>query len=813
MPAKRFPIRGGFYALTDRHWSQQDVLNLHARPAEVPGTKTELELVHFGLRPHVEIGTGAVRGMRNVEGKRFVVSGTQLYEISATGVAIPRGYIPGIGRVSMAHNRYGGGHQLVIDNGAARYVYNTVDLTFVKVTDPSFPGSFCAFFVDQFLGYVAPQGDEWGHSDLNDATDYNDLDTYAAEADPDRIIWAHVSHREVLIFGKKTIEPYVNSPVGDGVAPFQRAANTVIPYGLSAKYSVVDMDGATFFVDQYLQVRELRGYQTTRISNAGVEEALAECPPSAIARGYAFPIEWGPHKFYVLTIPGHVTFVFDVWTREWVRKSSRGMPTWRLADCMYWEGQWIGGDATTGRLYTLDWDYPWDGTEELEREFSPGILFADQRGVEINEIEVLVTPGNPTVAVDTFPAQPTGPTLVLGAPDGTAGAYYTHTFTATGGTPPRTYSLIPGEVLPTGWALSSSGVLTCDDPVAGTVEPPVRVTDANGLWDEGTDELLIVAAPLMVTNTDSFDGTPAALVLSASYGAATGDGPAVLASTPSGAYCAFSNQEDVSASRFGWKKWNADTEAWDALADPADMPVNGPFGMAWSHDGRYLACAMFTTSPNNLLIYERSGDTLTKVAQAVGIPNNGYYVAWSADDSMLAVGNGNSAAGVYVFDIADGVLSNPRTANTAVGGHRVAFSPDGGHLAASTAADGLFVLSISPSALTLVDSDTAAESWGEAGVYWIDAGIVVVANQGGPEFINTWTFNGTVLAHAGEPASQPPSACSDSAVTGVYLAAACSGDDNVYVYDLTTFAAPSLIETQAVTPGLEAVVWRELSDE
>jgi hypothetical protein len=492
MPAKRFPIRGGFYALTDRHWSQQDVLNLHARPAEVPGTKTELELVHFGLRPHVEIGTGAVRGMRNVEGKRFVVSGTQLYEISATGVAIPRGYIPGIGRVSMAHNRYGGGHQLVIDNGAARYVYNTVDLTFVKVTDPSFPGSFCAFFVDQFLGYVAPQGDEWGHSDLNDATDYNDLDTYAAEADPDRIIWAHVSHREVLIFGKKTIEPYVNSPVGDGVAPFQRAANTVIPYGLSAKYSVVDMDGATFFVDQYLQVRELRGYQTTRISNAGVEEALAECPPSAIARGYAFPIEWGPHKFYVLTIPGHVTFVFDVWTREWVRKSSRGMPTWRLADCMYWEGQWIGGDATTGRLYTLDWDYPWDGTEELEREFSPGILFADQRGIEVNEIEVLVTPGNPTVAVDSFPAQPTGPTLVLGGADGTAGVFYTHTYTATGGTPPYTFSFAPGASVD-GFTITAAGVFSGTAPAAGDIEPELRVTDANGLWDEGTDEIAFAA--------------------------------------------------------------------------------------------------------------------------------------------------------------------------------------------------------------------------------------------------------------------------------------------------------------------------------
>jgi hypothetical protein len=482
---QRIPVRGGFYALADRHWSSQDLLNMISLPSESGATKTELSLIQApGPRPFCEFGDGAIRGLRNVEGKLFAVAGNQLYQITSSAVAIPRGTIPGTGRVSMAHNQFGTANQLVIDNGSARYVYNTVTLVLEKVTDESFPGSFCAFYVDQYLGFVEPQGRYWGHSDLADALDYNSLDTYEAESDPDRIVWAHVFFREVLIFGRDTVEFFVNSPAGDGTAPFVRATNTALEDGLSAKFSVASMDSATFFLDKNRQVRELRGYTSRRISNCGVEEALAECTPSEISRAYAFVYEYGPHKIYYLTVPGRFTFGWDVLTQEWHRRSSPGRDDWRINELVFWEGVWIGGDRSSGRLYTLDWNYSFDGTEELVREWVSGSLFADQRRIEVNEIEVLASVGAPTEEADEFDIQPEGPSfegddlawLESIGPDEIA------SYATAGDSAVLSYTVRDGA-FPEGLTLATDGSLVGTAPAtdgSGTVT--VRVTDGNGLW-------------------------------------------------------------------------------------------------------------------------------------------------------------------------------------------------------------------------------------------------------------------------------------------------------------------------------------------
>src|SRR5690606_25888361 len=93
-----------------------------------------------GMRVFADVGTGPHRGARDVEGKRFVVSGTKLYQIALDGVATELGTIPGTGRVCMTHNQITGGNQVVIGAGSSGYVYNTYTGTFGQITDDAFPG-------------------------------------------------------------------------------------------------------------------------------------------------------------------------------------------------------------------------------------------------------------------------------------------------------------------------------------------------------------------------------------------------------------------------------------------------------------------------------------------------------------------------------------------------------------------------------------------------------------------------------------------------------------------------------------------------
>lgn len=515
-------IVGEEYADDNRHWSSQHCINYLPVPAERSGTLTQWQLRQApGLKPLVRIikthGTpdveeGPIRGMREVEGKLFVVAGTTLYQISNSLVAIPYGTIPGVSRVSMAHNQRGLGNELLIATGSAGYVFNTSTLVLQKITDEAYPGAFIAAYIDSYIAQVEPQGRYWFHSDLADALSYNSLDRYEAEGQPDRIVSLYVSHREALLFGRETIEPYVNEPSGDGTAPFQRASNTVIECGCSARYSVAGLDNSVMFLDDKRIVRRLDGYNPVRISTQPIEQALAECSAEQISAAFAFVWEDKGHKVYYLTVPGRFTFGYDVLSRRWHRRLTKGMDRWRLSDLVFWNGMWVGGDYQSGRLYALDWKYGLDGQNpngeplELVRNTASGYLSANQNRLRVHAVEVRCRVGSEETVPVQFPEQPEAPTISGDASNATVGIPWAgFTYTATGGTPPYRFSLRSGS-LPTGFGpLSPSGSLpavTPEEVSSGAFV--VRVTDANGLYDELTDTIEVGYPWLMVasyTNT------------------------------------------------------------------------------------------------------------------------------------------------------------------------------------------------------------------------------------------------------------------------------------------------------------------------
>ncbi len=491
----RRPINtvNGTYKDPNLAFSAQDALNVIPMMTEKSGTRTVSQYRQApGLKPFCRIGTnygetvtyaGAGRGLRVVDGKLYAVAGRNLWQITSAGVSVNYGTIPGVGRVSMAHNQRGLGNELAIDNGQSRYVFNTQTQDLQKVTDESFPGSIKAVFIDGYIVFVEPQGRYWGHSDLSNALNYNIFDQYEAEGQPDRIVSAHESNRELLIFGQDTTEAYVNNPSGSGEAPFVRATNTVIKSGCAARDSVCNVGPYTVYLDQNRTVQVLNGYTPVPISTSVIDSALQACTKQQIANAYAFAVESEGFQIYYLTVPGKFTFGYDFKNREWHRRSSTGLDWWAVTDVVQWNGSWYALDSRRGDILELRWyDYPFDVQEELVREWVTGTITADQNPIFVNELELLFGCGGQAYTTVDFPEQPVGPAISGNAPNGGIGDVYTpYQYTITEGDTPIASIYVSSGALPPGLNFSPSGEITGTPTTEGSFSFAVTVVDTSGL--------------------------------------------------------------------------------------------------------------------------------------------------------------------------------------------------------------------------------------------------------------------------------------------------------------------------------------------
>lgn len=439
--------------------------------------------------------SGPIRGLHDVEGQLYAASGSTLYRITNQGVAIPLGQIPGVGRVSMAHNQVAGGHQLTVVNGVGGYVWNTADQTFTIITDEGFPGSSRVDFIDGYMMHVEPFGRFLLHSDLADALNFNTLDRFEAETAPDRTASLIVNGTEVWAFGERTIDVFYNAGTAQGTFQNKKVGITT---GCLAAASPAICDGGVAWLGDDRVVYHARGYSPTRISTRALEVELSRYSLSDIRNAFSFVYADRGHTIYYLTVPNGMTFGYDFSTGLWHRRASWHPEKdiygrWCLSDLVRSNGKWIGGDYRTGKLYELDWDYPLEGCEPLIRERTTPVAHNNGARFTLDEVELLFDTGGPEVECVPFPYQPTGPTISGDAPNAVIGdgsdPYEPYQYTVTGATP-RAVTLRSGS-LPPGLALSASGEITGQPTKSGLYVFKLRVTDAHGLFAELDDSILV----------------------------------------------------------------------------------------------------------------------------------------------------------------------------------------------------------------------------------------------------------------------------------------------------------------------------------
>ena len=488
-------------------WSREDTINYIPQKASSSGARTEHEFRDApGLKPFVmgPTGAGPVRGSHDCEGKHFVVMGSTFYQITTAGVAIPIGTIPGTQRVNIAHNQIVGGNEVIITTGTPNgYVYNTVTQVFGRITDPGYPGGGSVDYIDTYLVSVEPYGRYWFWSDQANATSYNTLNRTEAESDPDSIVGLAVNSFEVVVFGQNTVEFFYNAGGING-STF-RSKKVMNNHGCAARDSIVKLDNSLFWLGVDGILYRLNGYQAQPISSPQFTQRIAGLN---WAKAFAFAYEDQGHVIYYITFPDGQTFGYDVTTGLTVRRESYGLNRWRLNTLTKVGRNWIGGDFQSGRLYTLDWNYPMEGEgTPLVRERVTGNVANNQNKIEVPLVELLFQTGTPEVEPVMFVEQPEGPTIGGAYPDGTIGELHSaFPYVVAGGTPPYNFTNRPGNNPAPGiGVMASSGIVPAGTPTAaGSYSHFPRVTDVNGLYSEMVDPYAIEEAPidwLMLTNS------------------------------------------------------------------------------------------------------------------------------------------------------------------------------------------------------------------------------------------------------------------------------------------------------------------------
>lgn len=294
-----------------------------------------------GLADFSAPGEGPGRGLHVMNGSLYAVSGSGLYRVGYGGGLLSVGEMPGSGPVAMANN----GTQLVLSSNGRGYVYASDALT--ALADPDFTARAAGpvAFLDNFALWIDRNTGQFFGSDLADFTEYDGLAFATAEGAPDNLVTLAVDHRQAILIGETSTEIWYNA--GLAGFPFTRSPNGFLEIGGAAEFGVTKLDNSVIWLASDRTIRLLNGSTPVRVSQHGVERAIADYTRVDNCRAFSY------------TYDGHVcaAFVFDegAWiydatTREWHERKTYGMASWDVSGIAEAYGRVFVQRASTGEV-------------------------------------------------------------------------------------------------------------------------------------------------------------------------------------------------------------------------------------------------------------------------------------------------------------------------------------------------------------------------------------------------------------------------------------------------------------------------------
>ena len=359
----KMPFISQAYESISKPFAAQRCINLYLEDAQ-DAARSERALVGTpGNTVFANLGSLPIRGLHVFEDFLYAVSGTDVFKVESNGLFTNIGTIPGTTRVSIENNRT----QVCFVNGSEGFIYTPGTDTFEQIVDPDFRPAQIVQFLDQYFVFNESDTDTFFISNFGNGLQYNALDFGVAEGSPDNIISILADHRDLLLFGERTIELWDNTENPDFT--FEVQNGVFIERGCGAAFSTLKMDNQVYWLGDDRAVYRLEGYLPAKISTHAIDERIRQY--DRVDDAFAFTYTEGGHFFYVLTFPsGNETWVYDSAPRggAWHQRSSGvNDERWRANAYARFANKNIIGDVNSGKLLELDLDVYEEDGETIKR--------------------------------------------------------------------------------------------------------------------------------------------------------------------------------------------------------------------------------------------------------------------------------------------------------------------------------------------------------------------------------------------------------------------------------------------------------------
>jgi hypothetical protein len=332
------------------------------------------------------------RGMHNMDEKLYRVAGNKLIKVSETGVQSEiTGTIAGTDRCNFATD----GEKLVIVAGEGIvYIYDRITDLLTSATDNDLSDvSSVSYLNNQFL-YTSKRFLKV--SDVGNPDSINGLNIIGTESNPDDIVTGYVYDSVLILFGKRTIENWYNSGVGN--PPFERIDGRIFQIGLASKFSIAETSNALYFLADNKRIYRMKGGQHEDISTNAIINEIEKL--NRIDDASAFTFSFEGYNFYAITFPeSNRTFAFNekLGANGWFELNNGEFneagfltETYNVAEIISIYNKTIMADLKNGNLYELDINTFTNASKPILRERVTSVINGKTLSLGVSESDRLL---------------------------------------------------------------------------------------------------------------------------------------------------------------------------------------------------------------------------------------------------------------------------------------------------------------------------------------------------------------------------------------------------------------------------------------
>lgn len=353
-----------------RSHNRSRLVNMYAEQVEPAGKSSTIIRQRWGMETFAELGSAPIRGFVELDGRLYVVQGTNLHLLDSSGNATLISESIDGQRLIRATTDLRGAAVI----GGDRFGYI---LTGYQGFDPprvvqSQPNMGPIIHTNGTVIYGVTNSDQFFYTDVGDPYVYNPLSFATAEANPDTLKAFAKLQGLIYFIGANSVETW--AATGQADLPFERTTQAIQTVGTISGDSVATSQSAIYFLGSDRRVYRMAGLQMQPIGSPAIADRLGRIPQEELETSVGFMLRFNSLIFYVLRTNSGC-FVFCETTGLWTEFETCDKPTWQINSAIEFGGQLYLGSSDTGTVYRASPDCYTDAERPLVRSLVVGPLY------------------------------------------------------------------------------------------------------------------------------------------------------------------------------------------------------------------------------------------------------------------------------------------------------------------------------------------------------------------------------------------------------------------------------------------------------